>query len=89
MSDKVYSRACPLCDTEAKFVYRDHENRRLYLCPNNECGKFEISLTAERKLVFHSEFMKEVNEANKQKLILEIFYQDGLQASCKKDKSLT
>lgn len=39
---------CPLCDTGAVYRFTDHDNYRMYRCPN--CGIYEVSVGAERKI---------------------------------------
>lgn len=39
---------CPLCNTGAVYRFTDHGNYKMYRCP--DCGIYEVSVGAERKI---------------------------------------
>ena len=47
---------CFLCGSSASYEETDYANRRFYRCPNDDCGEYEISLSAMTRLEHNSEF---------------------------------
>ncbi len=60
MSNIKISESCYLCDADSTFLATDHENRRHYLCSNNSCGEYEISVTAMKRLLHNSDFKSQL-----------------------------
>ena len=42
------TQTCPLCQTPARFVFADHNNRKHFSCPH--CTEFQISVGAETRV---------------------------------------
>ena len=60
MSNIQVSESCYLCDSDSKYIKTDHENRRHYLCSNDECGEYEISVNAMEHLIHNSDFKSQL-----------------------------
>ena len=82
-----FARNCPLCGSEAEFIYVDYENRRYYNCKS--CTLFQISIDAEKKLEsIHKEMKDRFSVSAKQcgkdnaLVILCDFNDESIKAEC-------
>jgi len=76
MTSQELESECFLCGSDAVYRETDYANRRFYSCKNQECGEYEISRTAMKRLERNSEFkekaMPKAKECRETDKILEI-----------------
>ena len=60
MSNIKFSESCYLCNSDSNYTKTDNENRRHYLCSNENCGEYEISLSAMDRLIHNNDFKSQL-----------------------------
>ena len=60
MSNTKFSEHCYLCNSDSKYIKTDHEKIRHYLCSNENCGEYEISLKAMEHLIDNNDFKSQL-----------------------------
>ncbi|MCJ8318377.1 MAG: hypothetical protein MJK12_02005 [Colwellia sp.] len=60
MSNTKFSESCYLCKSDANYTKTDNENKRHYLCSNESCGEYEISLSAMEHLTDNNGFKSQL-----------------------------
>ncbi|MCG7552088.1 hypothetical protein [Pseudoalteromonas sp. Of11M-6] len=73
---KVIKEKCLLCSEPSTYVETDHGNRRHYICSGVECGEYEVSLSAIKRVsqneVSKMDLTHLTKEAKSKGLLLEI-----------------
>ncbi|NQZ90959.1 MAG: hypothetical protein HRT97_01305 [Moritella sp.] len=60
MSNTKFSESCYLCNSDSNYIKTDNEKRRHYLCSNESCGEYEISLSAMEHLIHNNDFKSQL-----------------------------
>jgi hypothetical protein len=60
VNNNQFSDSCYLCHSDSNYMKTDHENKRHYLCSNENCGEYEISLSAMENLIDNNDFKSQL-----------------------------
>jgi len=60
VSNTKFSESCYLCNSDSNYIKTDNEKKRHYLCSNESCGEYEISLSAMDHLIHNNDFKSQL-----------------------------
>jgi len=60
VSNIKFSESCYLCNSDSNYIKTDHDKSRHYLCSNESCGEYEISLSAMERLIDNNDFKSQL-----------------------------
>jgi len=89
MSNQSFDDACFLCGQDSTYRHTDAANRRAYNCSNPDCGEYEISTRAMRRLENADDIKKEAMQKAKacrdtdMILVIEVSDDDALSIRCR------